>query len=168
MGTGSSPQIDLGHWVLRLIAYIIDSVITGIVAWILVSFVFVSLLLSEAFYWLYIGWGYYLILLFIVGILQLLYFIFLDVAWGGTIGKRILGLQVQMVNGGKVTIDKSFVRNISKIFVLFVLLDWLVALITPGSDNRQKYTDRMAGTTVVQTSQAVVAMSPPPPSQPSQ
>jgi uncharacterized RDD family membrane protein YckC len=168
MGTGSSPQIDLGHWVLRLIAYIIDSVITGIVAWILVSFVFVSLLLSEAFYWLYIGWGYYLILLFIVGILQLLYFIFLDVAWGGTIGKRILGLQVQMVNGGKVTIDKSFVRNISKIFVLFVLLDWLVALITPGSDNRQKYTDRMAGTTVVQTSQAVISMAPPPPSQPSQ
>jgi uncharacterized RDD family membrane protein YckC len=167
MGTGSSPQIDFGHWILRLIAYIIDSIITGIVAWILVSFVLVSLLLTDAFYWLYIGWGYYLILLFAVGILQLLYFIVLDVAWGGTIGKRILGLQVQMVNGSKVTIDKSFMRNISKIFVLFVLLDWLGGIFTSGSDNRQKYTDRMAGTTVVQVSQAFASVSPTqPPTQP--
>jgi uncharacterized RDD family membrane protein YckC len=170
MGTGSSPQIDFGHWVLRLIAYIIDSIITGIVAWVLISFVFVSLLFTStsSLYWLYIGYGYYLILLFVTGVLQLLYFVFLDVAWGGTIGKRILGLQVQMVNGGKVTIDKSFIRNISKIFALFVLLDWLGGVFSSGSDKRQKYTDRMAGTTVVQTSQAVIAMSPPPPSQPSQ
>jgi uncharacterized RDD family membrane protein YckC len=67
-----------------------------------------------------------------------------------------------MTNGNKVTLDKSFIRNISKIYWLLLLLDWIVALVTPGADRRQKYTDRIAGTTVVQTSQAFIATTPPP------
>jgi uncharacterized RDD family membrane protein YckC len=145
MGTGSNQQFDISHWVLRVIALIIDSIIIGIVAWILLSFVLVSLIFP-----------------FILGILEVLYFAILEVAWGGTIGKRLMGLTVQMTNGNKVTFDKAFIRNISKIYWLLLLLDWLVAVITPGADRRQKYTDRIAGTTVVQTSQAFVAISPPP------
>ena len=91
---------------------------------------------------------------FILGIIEVLYFVILDVSWGATIGKRVIGLQVQMVNGGKVPFDKAFIRNISKIFWLFLILDWLIAIVTPGDDRRQKYTDRMAGTTVVQVRQA--------------
>jgi len=161
MGTGSTQQIDVGHWVLRLIALIIDSIILGIVAWILLSFVFVSLLFTGDLYSLWLGYGYTLIFPFVVGILQVLYFAILEVAWGGTIGKRFLGLQVQMTNGNKVTLDKAFIRNISKIYWIFLLLDWLIAFVTPGDDRRQKYTDRIAGTTVVQVSQAFVAISPP-------
>ena len=154
MGTGSNQQFDMGHWVLRIIALIIDSFIIGIVAWILLSFVFVSLLFTGALYTLTFP--------FILGILEVLYFAILEVAWGGTIGKRLMGLQVQMTNGNRVAIDKAFIRNISKIYWIFLLLDWIIALVTPGADRRQKYSDRMAGTTVVQTSQAFIAMSPPP------
>jgi len=162
MGTESIPQIDLGHWVLRFIALIIDSIILGIVAWILSSFVLVSLLFSGAAYSLWLAYGNFLILPLILGILQVFYFAILEVAWGGTIGKRLLGLKVQLTNGNKITIDKALIRNISKIYWLLLLLDWIIALVTPGADRRQKYSDRIAGTTVVQTTQAFIATAPPP------
>jgi uncharacterized RDD family membrane protein YckC len=152
MGTQNIPQIDTGHWLLRVVAFIIDSIIIGIVTYIIFSVVLYSLLFTGGLYWLYLGYGYYLIFPFVLGILEVLYFVILDVAWGGTIGKRVMGLQVQMTNGNKVAFDKAFIRNISKIYWLLLLLDWVVALFTPGADRRQKYTDRMAGTTVVQRS----------------
>ena len=73
-----------------------------------------------------------------------------------------------MVNGGKVTTEKAFIRNISKIFWPFLILDWLIGIATAG-DKRQKYTDRIAGTTVVQVRQAfqsatAAPSSTPPPS----
>jgi uncharacterized RDD family membrane protein YckC len=89
----------------------------------------------------------------------------LDTAWGATIGKRLMGLQVQMVNGGKVPYGKSFIRNISKIYGLFLFLDWLIGVVTPG-DKRQKYTDRLAGTIVIQARQAFQSTPPPPPPPP--
>jgi uncharacterized RDD family membrane protein YckC len=147
---------------LRAIAFVIDSIIIGIVTWLLFTFVLYSLLFTGSLYWLYLGYGYYLIYPLVLGILEVLYFAILDVAWGGTIGKRVMGLQVQMTNGNKVPFDKAFIRNISKIYWIFLLLDWVVALFTPGTDRRQKYTDRMAGTTVVQTGKSFIATSPQP------
>jgi uncharacterized RDD family membrane protein YckC len=162
MGTENTPQIDLGHWVLRVIAFVIDSIIIGIIAWILLFVVLAPLLYASVLYGLWLGYSYPLLWPFTLGILEVLYFAFFEVWWGGTIGKRIMGLTVQMANGNKVTLDKAFIRNISKIYPLLVLLDWIVALVTSGADRRQKYTDRIAGTTVVQTAQAFVAISPPP------
>jgi len=167
MGTGSSPQFDLGHWVLRLIALIIDGIIFAIISWILSLLLFVPLLFTGALFGFWATWGYVLVLPFVAGILWVLYSVILEVSWGATIGKRILGLQVQTVSGSKITIDKAFIRNISKIFWLFLILDWLVAVATPGADRRQKYSDRIAGTTVVQVSQAFASVSPTqPPTQP--
>ena len=162
MGTGSNQQFDIGHWVLRIIALIIDSIIIGIIAFIIATIILVPLLFTGALYSFWLGYGTFLVTPFIVGILEVLYFSFFDVWWGGTLGKRLMGLTVQMTNGNKVTIDKAFIRNISKIYWLLLLLDWLIAVVTPGADRRQKYSDRIAGTTVVQTSQAFVAISPPP------
>jgi len=164
MTTESSGQLDFMHWLIRLIAYIIDSIIIFIVTTILGIIIAVIVALSVLttgslfFYggiWLTFG---------LFGLLSILYFIILDVYWGATIGKRVMGLEVQLVKGGRISLDKSFIRNISKIFVLFLFLDWLIAVVTPGADRRQKYTDRMAGTTVVQVKQAFQsAASPPPP-----
>jgi uncharacterized RDD family membrane protein YckC len=165
MSTGSSSQFDINHWLLRLVAFIIDSIIIGIVAAIIYYVAIVAVISSGGIWFL---WGPVLLLGFILGILELLYFIFMDASYGGTLGKRILGLQVQMVNGSKVTFEKAFIRNISKIFWLFLLIDWIIGVATPGPDQRQKYTDRIAGTTVVSVKQAFssVATSPPPPPPP--
>lgn len=170
--TTNSGQLDLTHWIYRLIAYIIDCIIVGIPAAIIYYLVILALITPSYTYlgYTYLGiapWWSFLLLPFLLGILQLFYFMILDSTWGGTIGKRILGLQVQTVNGSKVPFDKSFIRNISKIFGLFLFLDWLVAVITPGADKRQKYTDRIARTTVVQARQAFAGSTLPPPPPPS-
>ena len=161
--TGQSMQLDLGHWLLRLIAVIIDGIIIGIVSWILWAFLFVAVVFTGGLAYLALGWAYWFIFAFGWGILWLIYSVVLESAWNATLGKRILGLKVQTTSGGKAPIDKLFIRNISKIIPPLVILDWLVGIVTPG-DRRQKYSDRIAGTVVVQTSQ-VISMPPPPPSQ---
>ncbi len=163
-------QIDWGHWIYRLIAIIIDSIIAAIPAYIIYALALIPLLSSTVDYGFGVilsvpPWWAYLLLPLIIGIVQLLYFMILDTVWGGTIGKRILGLQVQTVNGGKVPFGKAFLRNISKIYGLLLLLDWLIGIVTPG-DKRQKYMDRVAGTTVVSTKQAFSTAPPPPPPPP--
>ena len=154
MSTGSSSQFDLNHWLLRLVAFIIDSIIIAIVA---------SIIFFAGGFWL---WWAYLAFPFLFGILEILYFVFMEVNYGATLGKRILGLEVQTVNGSRVTFDKAFIRNVSKIFGLFLLLDWILGIVTSGPDQRQKYTDRIAGTTVVSVKQAFASVATPPPPPP--
>jgi uncharacterized RDD family membrane protein YckC len=154
----SNTQIDLGHWLIRLIALIIDSIPLSIIAYAIFWLVIVP------FWFVWLGWV--LIFPLLYGILALLYFIIMEVTFGATIGKKILGLEVQMTNGGRVTSDKSFIRNISKLFWILLFLDWLVAIVTPGPDPRQKYTDRIAGTTVVSIKQVFGGQPQPPPPPP--
>jgi uncharacterized RDD family membrane protein YckC len=154
---------------MRFLALVIDSVITYIPAYLL--YVVIAGILwpvpwyFSGYYW---GgwapwWAMWLLWPFIAGVIQVFYFAFLEISWGATIGKRILSFQVRMVNGSKVTFDKALIRNISKIYGLFLLLDWLIVVASPGPDPRQKYTDRMAGTTVVSVKQVFAAQPPPPP-----
>jgi uncharacterized RDD family membrane protein YckC len=164
MATGSSSELDMNHWLFRFLALVIDSIIIGIPVYIIWNFVFWSLFWSGA--WWMLGYGSWLLLPFFLGIIEVFYFVVLDVSWGATVGKRVLGLQVQMVNGGKVPFGKAFIRNISKIYWLFLLLDWIIGIATPGPDRRQKYTDRMAGTTVVSVKQPFASAAPPPPPPP--
>src|SRR5512143_4060246 len=98
--TNSATQFDLGHWILRLVALIIDGIILAIVAAILFFILIVPL---DALLWH-----------LVVGILMLLYFLFLDVNYSGTLGKRLVGLKVQTVNGGRINYSQSVIRNISK------------------------------------------------------
>ena len=164
MATGSSSELDMNHWLFRFLALIIDSIIIGIPVYIIWNFVFWSLFWSGA--WWMLGYGSWLLLPLLLGIIEVFYFVVLDVSWGATVGKRVLGLQVQMVDGGKVPFGKAFLRNISKIYWLFLLLDWIIGIATPGPDRRQKYTDRMAGTTVVSVRQPFASAAPPPPPPP--
>ncbi len=159
--TTQIEQIDWMHWIYRLIALIIDGIILGIVAAILSFILAVAAIFSGGIGFIFAGLGF-VFFSFIWGILAVLYFTILDSSWGATLGKRFLGLQVQMVNGGKVPFGKALIRNISKIFWPLLILDWLIGIVTTG-DKRQKYTDRIAGTTVVQIKQAFATAPPPPP-----
>ena len=152
----------MNHWLLRLVAFIIDSIIVGIVAFII--YFFLILIIVSGGFWFVLG--PIILLGFLLGVLELLYFMFMDTYYGGTLGKRIMGLHVQMEDGSKVTFEKAFIRNISKIFWLFLLLDWILGVATPGRDSRQKYTDRIAGTTVVSLKSAFSSAAAPPPPPP--
>jgi len=84
---------------------------------------------------------------FAMGLLYILYFPIAETMYGATIGKRLLGLKVVTKTGGKLSFEKAFIRNISKIHQVLLLLDLIGGLIT-STDLHQKYSDRIANTTV--------------------
>jgi uncharacterized RDD family membrane protein YckC len=87
-------------------------------------------------------------------------------SWQATLGKKVMSLKVQMLDGSKAPMGKTFMRNISKIFGLILLIDWIIGIATHGPDPRQRYFDRIAGTTVVSVKQAFTSAAPPPPPPP--
>ena len=144
------------HWLRRFVAIIIDSILMGVIAWMiyfLLTFflVFAGLALFSVF-------GLALVS-FLSGVLSFLYFLFMESLYGYTIGKLVMNLKVGTVDGKPLTMDKVLLRNISKIHGLFLLIDLLVGLATPG-DPHQKYMDRFAGTTVFPTGASLLPPAP--------
>src|SRR5213593_2674570 len=84
----------------------------------------------------------------------LVFFAYATVAegiWRKTVGKTIAGLEVRAV-AGPMTLGKAAVRNVPKLFwFLFPLLDTIAGLLVEG-DPRQRFSDRILGTTVAQSS----------------
>jgi uncharacterized RDD family membrane protein YckC len=159
-----NQQIDWMHWIYRVIALIIDAIIIAIPTAIIGFIISLAMVVNINTLW-YFAWGSWIINGLIEGVLLLLYFVLLELMWGATIGKRILGLQVQTVEGQRVTAVKSLIRNISKVLGPLILLDWLVGILTDG-DKRQKFSDRIAGTTVISTKDVFNSSVPPPPPPP--
>ncbi len=126
------------HWIKRFVAFLIDAIIIAIVAWVIFLFLPVPAL-----------WGWGLGWSFVFGVLLMLYFILMESSSGATLGKQIMKLRVISLHGELET-GNVFVRNISKIFFLFLLLDWLIGFATEG-DPKQKWLDRYVGMTVILT-----------------
>jgi uncharacterized RDD family membrane protein YckC len=127
-----------GHWARRLVAGIIDLII------ILFPLVFISTMFA-----IVLGpiSGYYSPV-FIAGIVWFLYGTLLEGLASTTIGKVLLGLKVQRTNGKDVTFVEAAMRNVSRMFGLFLILDLVIGFVTEG-DHRQKLMDRVSGTVVV-------------------
>ncbi len=75
------------------------------------------------------------------------YFILAEAVYGRTLGKQIMGLRVARVDGRPVDLRSSFVRNISKIHIVLLILDLAAGLGMHG-EMSQKFSDRYAGTRV--------------------
>lgn len=149
------------HWLLRIVAAIIDSI-----PWIVIVYVILwFLVLTPGAWWVGFGWGlgYFLLWPFLFGLIEVLYFGLMEGSSGMSLGKRVMGLKVQMLDGSKPTFAKSFMRNISKIFWPVFLIDIIIGIVTPGPDPRQRYFDRIAGTTVINEKQTFAPPPPPPP-----
>jgi uncharacterized RDD family membrane protein YckC len=157
MTNSSSEQLDFNHWIFRLLAYIIDTVIIAIVVSILWTFSTLGSIATNSF------WGgtalYWVTFPFLIGLLEVFYFVIFEMLFGSSIGKRLVGFQVMLTSGVRVSVKNSFMRNISKIFWVLLILDWLLGVISPGSDKRQKYSDKYAKTIVVSTR---IPYGPPP------
>ena len=132
---GSNSQLQ-NHWVRRIIAAIIDGVIM-LVIWMIVAF---ALIFTPGGLW---------VMPFFSGVLWILYSVVLEGMMGATLGKRLMSLRV-IATEGPMDFIKALIRNVSKIYWLFILADWLIGFITDG-DPRQRFLDRVADTTVVRT-----------------
>jgi uncharacterized RDD family membrane protein YckC len=89
-------------------------------------------------------------------------------AWQGTIGKKIMGIQVTDVNGGRISLGRATIRLAVKAFLSgWFLIGYIMAFFT---QRKQGLHDMIAGTLVLtkQAFPAPVAGYPPqyPPQQP--
>ena len=133
------------YWAWRLMAIIVDAIIVYVVLGILALLIAVPAFLA--------GGGVLLAgvfggLAFLWGIIFVLYFAVTESVWGASIGKRVFNLKVTSKTGSNPTFGEAFVRNISKIYWLLLLLDVIVGLAVSKGYN-QKYSDHLMGTSVV-------------------
>jgi uncharacterized RDD family membrane protein YckC len=76
------------------------------------------------------------------------YYIMCEAWFGGTVGKLLLGLRIRSVNGGRITMRQSLIRNILRI-VDGIACNLVGVVLILRSPMRQRYGDRVAGTVVV-------------------
>ena len=131
------------HWIKRIIAIVIDSIIVGIATTIVMVAVLFPLFLANP-----MGFFHWLSFPFAMGLIYVLYFTLAESVYGYTIGKAIVNLKVVAVDGGRPSLESAFIRNISKIYWIFLILDVIGGFLT-ATDPHQKYSDRIAHTTVV-------------------
>ena len=134
---GHNPALQ-EHWIRRFIAFVFDAVVVIVVG------LFFAIPLG------FLGWALWFILLF-WGTIWFVYSVLLETIFAGTIGKKILALRVVAIDRN-LDIVHAVVRNLSKVFPPFVLIDGLVGAATQG-DPRQRLFDRIARTTVTRVDQ---------------
>jgi uncharacterized RDD family membrane protein YckC len=91
-------------------------------------------------------------------LLVFVYFVALDVAWGTTVGKRVLGLRVAGADGGRPSVGEAAVREAFTLLgavpfagPLLALGAWIAIGVTArSSEHGQGVHDRLAGGTSVQ------------------
>lgn len=87
----------------------------------------------------------------LVLLVQLLFGAACEGAWGATIGKRVFGVRVVALEGGRATALQALVRNALRVIDALPLLyaAGLIAMARSGGTRRQRIGDLAAGTTVM-------------------
>jgi len=133
------------YWVNRLLALVVDGLI-----------VFIPLLIITVLIAIFVAVSGFTPFGIVVGgaVSILWYFIFIlynmvmESTYGASFGKRIFHLKVVSRAGSSPNLAEAFVRNVSKIYWLLLLLDVIVGLaVTKGY--QQKYSDKFMGTSVI-------------------
>lgn len=123
----------------RFWAFIIDFIIITALMWIL-SVVIYPLVAVTGYFTIF---NYWIILL---ALLIICYFTYLEGQYQKTIGKSLVGIEVKSIDG-ELTYKQTFIRNLSKILWIPVLIDLLLGkLIKNGS---LRILDKYAKTQVV-------------------
>ena len=72
----------------------------------------------------------------VLPILILVYFIFLEKTKGATVGKALMYLEVRSRNGARINWAQSIVRNLSKVYWVPIIFDWLIGKFLGANNNR--------------------------------
>jgi uncharacterized RDD family membrane protein YckC len=139
------------YWVKRLLAYVIDAIVVYAVIGLAAAAAALPAFLAGVFVPGYspriFPFGSYFGTF--AGLLFVLYFMFAEATYGKTIGKAVMGLRVTTKGGGRPTLGTSFLRNLSKINWVLLLLDVVLGLALEAGYTR-KFSDRFLGTSVTQ------------------
>ena len=106
----------------RVIAYIIDFVIVSAFMWIVSYFMFLILGSTNV----YAAYG---VIPYVVPVLIMVYFVFTEKLAGASMGKAIMNLEVRSKNGAYISWPQAIIRNLTKIYWVPIIFDWLVGKI---------------------------------------
>ncbi len=134
-----------GLWGRRFVALIIDIVIITLFSYIIVALIYPVIALTNTFQVLGV-W------LPVVAVIIIVYFTYLEGKYGATLGKNLMKLKVK-AQKGDMDYRKAFIRNLSKILWVPLIVDLLVGFAF-GSP-RKRYLDRLAKTEVVNSEDVV-------------
>lgn len=103
----------------RVIAYVIDFLAVSALMWILSFFLF-SILGPKNVYsvYQYLPW--------FIALFGFVYFVLCEKLFGASIGKAIMNLEVRSKNGARISWLQALVRNLTKIFWIPIVFDWLI------------------------------------------
>lgn len=124
------------HWAKRVAGFVIDLLFIFSPTW---TFLYLG---GERAAWVYAIFG---------GLFLFAYSTACEAVVRRTAGKYLVGLEVRSLRG-PMTFGQAAVRNFPKLFwFLFPFLDTLAGLVVEG-DPRQRWSDKVLGTTVVNSS----------------
>jgi len=142
-----SAECGYASFIRRFLAYLVDNTIIAIY----------TLTIAKAgmsYYGLDIldldtdRLGMFVVMIWLLQTIAFLAYFTTLTAIGGTIGKRLAGIRVVVLGGGRISYGRSFVRCLGYyVSSIIVYLGFLLALV---DSRRQALHDKMAGTVVVE------------------
>lgn len=103
----------------RVIAYVLDFIVVSALMWIVSYFLF-GIIGPQKVY------DAYRYLPYVVPVLIFVYFVLLEKLAGASIGKAIMNIQVRSKNGANISWLQAIVRNLTKIYWIPIIFDWLI------------------------------------------
>ena len=122
----------------RIIAYVLDFFVVSAFMWIISYLVFFVTGPNNVD-------SIYAIFPYLAPILGYIYFVFFEKTKGATVGKALLYLEVRSRNGARISWAQSIVRNLTKIFWIPIIFDWLFGKVL----NTDRILNNITRTTVV-------------------
>jgi uncharacterized RDD family membrane protein YckC len=140
----ATPDLKLASWGERFLAWLIDVVIIGLILGFLNLF---SMFAVGSFAW-WNNWPSWMPFFNfnVGGIVYFLYWLFMDGAYGQSLGKMIMRLRVVQQGGDKINMSEAAVESLGKAFLLpiDIIVGWIVY-----SQSKQRLFNRLSRTIVV-------------------
>ncbi len=142
--TSGQKVIDLAGWGDRIIAYLIDIILVGIVLGIIKALVFIPSyfiggMMGVPRFIPWTDWG-------LDNLFWFAYFTFMDLSYGQSIGKMVMKIRVTNLDGGPIDLRQAAIEGFGKAFLL--PLDLILGWIFTNQKNQRIFTS-LAQTIVV-------------------
>jgi len=142
--TSGQKIIDLAGWGDRIIAYLIDIILVGIILGIIKSIIlipsyFIGGTVGVPRFIPWTDWG-------LDNLFWFVYFTFMDLSYGQSIGKMIMKIRITNLEGGPIDLRQAAIEGFGKAFLLplDVILGWIFT-----NEKSQRIFTNLAHTIVV-------------------